>query len=227
MRIGRSLDVLARRSVVAEVGRRRLTQRSAGRSFHPRGGTRGDGGLARPRMLARKRYAAAAREGAPRAGLLWKTSRDHTEIRHHPRKSADVPCRRKSPQIAAPSSSSRRGWQNGLGSLGRPSLSRKHGRCHNEEATGVSEVRLDGSAGKNTPRTNPSEPTEADPGVVKRSVPRSFGRGCRPTNQRRGASLGEMPGTNEARVLVIEAVGSISRSVRIGINLRGASQGRP
>jgi len=36
-----------------------------------------------------------------------------------------------------------------------------------------------------------------------------------------------MPGANEARVLVVEAVGSINRSVRIGVELRGTSQGKP
>jgi uncharacterized caspase-like protein len=43
---------------------------------------------------------------------------------------------------------------------------------------------------------------------VKRQVPRSPGHGCKPIGQGRSASFGKMPGTDEARVLVVEAVGS-------------------
>jgi len=95
------------------------------------------------------------------------------------------------------------------------------------EATGVSEARLDGSARKKHAPHESERVRRSGSGVVKRRIPRSFGRGCRPRDQRRGASLEETPGTNEARVLVVEAVGSISRSVRIGVELRGTSQGKP
>jgi len=99
--------------------------------------------------------------------------------------------------------------------------------ARNGEATGVSEVRLDGSARKKHASHESERARRSELGVVKRQIPRSFGRGRRPTDQRRGASLEEMPGTHEARVLVVEAVGSINRSVRIGIELRGTSQGKP
>jgi hypothetical protein len=62
---------------------------------------------------------------------------------------------------------------------------------------------------------------------VKRQVPRSPGDGCKPIVHGRSESFEEMPGTDEARVLVVEAVGSMSRSVRIGVELSGASQGKP
>jgi len=63
-------------------------------------------------------------------------------------------------------------------------------------------------------------------GVVKRQIPWSFDCGYKPKIQGRGVSLGETPGAHEARVLVVEAVGSRSRSVRIGIGLHGAPQGK-
>lgn len=64
--------------VVAEVGRRRRTQRSACRCFHPKEAAGGDGGLASHGRRARKRHVTAASERAARAGLWRKTSRDRT-----------------------------------------------------------------------------------------------------------------------------------------------------
>jgi len=64
-------------------------------------------------------------------------------------------------------------------------------------------------------------------GVVKRQVLQSPGCGCKPIAHGRSASFEEMLGTDEARVLVVEAVGSRSRSVCIGVVLRGVSQGKP
>jgi len=63
--------------------------------------------------------------------------------------------------------------------------------------------------------------------VVKRSIPQSPGLGCRPIGQGRSESFEETLGTDEARVHVVEAVGSRSRLVRIGVELRGASKGKP
>jgi len=104
--------------------------------------------------------------------------------------------------------------------------------AHKGEATGVSEARLDGSARKKHAPHESDRARRSESGVVKRRFPRSFGRGCRPTDQRRGVSLEEMPGANEARVLVVEAVGSINRSVRIGVDAsrhvaRQTAEGRP
>jgi hypothetical protein len=62
--------------------------------------------------------------------------------------------------------------------------------------------------------------------VVKRSVPQSPGLGCKPIGQGRSESFEEMLGANEARVHVVEVVGSRSRSVRIGVELRDAPKGK-
>jgi hypothetical protein len=68
--------------------------------------------------------------------------------------------------------------------------------------------------------------------VVKRLVPRSLGHGCRPIVHGRSVSFEETPGTDEARVLVIEAVGSSGPSVRANGRVsqrtaRQAAEGRP
>jgi len=78
---GRSLAWMCSRveEVVAEVGRRRRTQRSACRSFHPKEAASGDGGLASHGGRARKRHVTAASERAARAGSWRKTSRDRTD----------------------------------------------------------------------------------------------------------------------------------------------------
>jgi hypothetical protein len=62
---------------------------------------------------------------------------------------------------------------------------------------------------------------------VKCQISQSPGSGCKLIGQGRSASFEEMLGTDEARVLVVEVVGSRSRSVRIGVDLHGASQGKP
>lgn len=64
-------------------------------------------------------------------------------------------------------------------------------------------------------------------GVVKRQVLRSPGHGCKPIVHGRSESFEEMPGTDEAWVLVVEAVGSRYRSVRTEVELRGTPQGKP
>jgi len=63
--------------------------------------------------------------------------------------------------------------------------------------------------------------------VVKRWIPQSPGLGCKPIGQGRSASFEEMLGIDEARVLVVEVVGSRSRLVRIRVELRDAPQGKP
>jgi hypothetical protein len=70
------------------------------------------------------------------------------------------------------------------------------------EATGVSEVRPVGSARKKHAERQPDTARRSGSRVVKREVPQSPGHGCKPIGQGRGASLEEMLGANEARVLV-------------------------
>jgi len=91
----------------------------------------------------------------------------------------------------------------------------------------MSEVRLNGSAKEKYPLYESEWVHRSGSGVVKRQIPWSLGCGYKPAIQGRGASLGEIPGSHGARVLVVEVVGSSSRSVRIGIDLHGALQGKP
>jgi len=71
----------------------------------------------------------------------------------------------------------------------------------------------------------PEEVRRSGSDVVKRRVHRSQGHGCKLVGQGRGAGLEEMPVTQEARVLVVEAVGSRSRSYASGFVLRATPQG--
>jgi len=82
-----------------------------------------------------------------------------------------------------------------------------------------------GAVGRSTPRANPNGPPKR---IGRRETPGPpvFWPGVRAPGQGRSASFEEMPENDEARVLVIEAVGSRSRSVRIGVELRSASQGK-
>jgi hypothetical protein len=94
------------------------------------------------------------------------------------------------------------------------------------EATGMSEARLFRGCVVDNAIREPEEPAEADYGAVKRQVPQSLFPGQQVMEEERGASLGKMLGTREARVLVVEAVGSRIRSERIELVLPGLSQGR-
>jgi len=99
-----------------------------------------------------------------------------------------------------------------LGTMGKRQRYQRHG--------------LLGSAWNNMPRINPAGPSSGS-GVVKRQVLRSPGSGCKPIHQGRSEGFEKTPETHRARVLVVEAVGSRSRSVRIEVELRGTSQGNP
>jgi len=185
----------------------------------------GDGGLANQRMRVRELRAALVSEGVPRAGSLRKTSRDRTETSDDSRMGAGDPYRWKTPWIGALTSSSRRGEQTDLGGLmmchhvrGSVRWRHKVGRRQGCQRCGSMEMH-----GRNTVHQS-TRSRRSGSGVVKRQVLRSLGHGCKPTGQGRGVSLEEIPGTNEARVLVVEVVGSRSRSVRIGVPLRDASQ---
>jgi len=98
-------------NVVAEVGRRYLTQRSGGRLLQQKEVANGDGGLARHRMRVRKHHAAMASEGMPSAGSMRKPHVTAFEIRSDSRMGANVPYRWKSSRIEALTLSSRKGWQ--------------------------------------------------------------------------------------------------------------------
>jgi len=193
--------------------------------FTREGGRRGRGSSLSPRAGVK-----ASRSGDERTDaenqVVAEASRDRTEIGNVPRRSAvglrmeDTSDRglrlivtegrikrSRRPQDVSPL---RKRWQQ----IG--------------EATGVSEVRLDGSARKNHASHESERARRSGSDVVKRRIPRSFEfDGCRPTGQRRGVSLEEKPGAHEARVLVVVAVGSRSQSVGIGIDLHGALQDKP
>jgi hypothetical protein len=79
-------------------------------------------------------------------------------------------------------------------------------------ATGVSDVRFVRERSEEQRREPTWRTHRSESGVVKRKVHRSPGRGCKLANQGRGASLEEIPVAHEAWVLVVEAVGSRSRS---------------
>jgi len=62
---------------------------------------------------------------------------------------------------------------------------------------------------------------------VKCLISQSPGYGCKPIGQGRSENFEEMLGTDKARVLVVEAVGSKCRLVRITVDVHGALQGKP
>jgi len=118
----------------------------------------------------------------------------------------------------------------GSATRSRPS-SRDDARAKAQRQNGGSDRGVRGTVQRKCEEEERPAPTRktrrSGSGVVKRQVLRSLGDGCKPVDQERGASLEETPETNEARVLVVEAVGSRSRSVRIGIELRVESQDEP
>jgi len=84
-----------------------------------------------------------------------------------------------------------------------------------------------GSVWKKSRHTTTRAARQSGSGVVKRQVPQSPGSGCKPMAQGRSESFEEMLGADEARVLVVKQWEAESRSVRIGVDLRGASQDKP
>jgi len=60
-----------------------------------------------------------------------------------------------------------------------------------------------GSTRDNDAARQPGRAHRSERGVVKRQTHRSFGIGCKPGRQGRGASLEEKPVTHEARVLAV------------------------
>lgn len=91
----------------------------------------------------------------------------------------------------------------------------------------MSEVRIGRECVEEERHASTRATRRSGPSVVKRWVPQSPGRGCKPIGQGRSESFEEMLGIDEARVLVVDVVGSRSRSVRIGVELRDAPQGKP
>jgi len=83
-----------------------------------------------------------------------------------------------------------------------------------------------GVRGRSTPRANPVGPPKRK-GRRETLGPPVFWPWVQARGQGRSASFEETPENDEARVLVVEAVGSNRRSVRIEVELRGASQGKP
>jgi hypothetical protein len=83
-----------------------------------------------------------------------------------------------------------------------------------------------GVRGRKTPRANPVGPPKR---IGRRETPGPpvLWPWVQAQGQGRSASFEEMPESDEARVLVVEVVGSRSRLVRIEVELHGASQGKP
>jgi hypothetical protein len=115
--------------------------------------------------------------------------------------------------------------QRGLGSV-EDSLARESGERGFGEATGMSEARHGSEVYGRQPHTRTRAARRS--GALRREAlgppvtfSRSQGRG-----RVRGASLEKMLGTREARVLVVEAVGSRSWSERIELELPALLQGR-
>jgi len=121
-----------------------------------------------------------------------------------------VPWRWKAPWVVEFVSSSRRGERSGLGDPNR-AFRAKARRGRNGSDGGVRGTAESGAPEKQAER-RPDKARRSGSGIVKRQVHRSPGRECRLVGQGRGASLEEMPVAHEAWVLVVEAVGSRSRS---------------
>jgi len=93
------------------------------------------------------------------------------------------------------------------------SVRKSKARCGRKGSDrGVRGTAQSGVHGRNTPCANLNRARRSESGVVKRQVHRSPGRECKLVDQGRGVSLEEMPVAHEARVLVVEAVESRSRS---------------
>jgi len=213
---------------VAEVDRRRRTQRSVRSRISPDlRSVRGRGSRPQPasgRESAARRLRAKGRRGPGRSG---NPSRDRTRdwFRLAQERGRLLSIEGTSDCSGWPHLHGAAGWR----SLGDPNKPRscESAATVNGEATGVSEARLVRECVEEARHATTRAARRSGSGVVKRQVPQSPGSGCKPTAQGRSESFEEMLGADEARVLVVEAVGSRSRSVRIGVDLRGASQGKP
>jgi hypothetical protein len=213
---------------VAEVDRRRRTQRSVRSRISPDlRSVRGRGSRPQPasgRESAARRLRAKGRRGPGRSG---NPSRDRTRdwFRLAQERGRLLSIEGTSDCSGWPHLHGAAGWR----SLGDPNKPRscESAATVNGEATGVSEARLVRECVEEARHATTQAARRSGSGVVKRQVPQSPGSGCKPTAQGRSESFEEMLGADEARVLVVEAVGSRSRSVRIGVDLRGASQGKP
>jgi len=185
------------------------------------------GGLARSNFAStpkagRAELRAKGRRGPDRSGNVHVTA---LEIGDDSRKSASVTCRWKAPWVVVLARSSRTGGRRDLGNPNRNA--RAKAQRGGTGATGVSEVWLARErTEKHAVSREPGRARQSGSGVVKRQVHRSPGRGCKPASQGRGASLEEMPVADEARVLVVEAVGSRSRSYASVSELRSTPQGK-
>jgi len=142
------------------------------------------------------------------------------------RRSAGVPYRRKAPRIAAIDLIFTEGQALDLGGLKPAPLVRKRRGSGLGRRQGCQRYGSAGSARNNTPLANPESPPKR---IGRRETPGppALWSRVQAHDQGRSASFEEMPGSDEARVLVVEAVGSRSRSVRIGVDLNGASQDKP
>jgi len=80
---------------------------------------------------------------------------------------------------------------------------------------------------KTTPYANSNAVRRSGLGVVKRQIHRSPGPERKVAGQGRGASLEEMPGAHEARVLVSKVREKQKSVVGIVFVLRGKPQGEP
>jgi hypothetical protein len=164
-------------------------------------------------------------ERAPRAGSKRKRSRDRTRDRRRFAHERGCPLSMKgtlgrSTRSIFTDGREARPWQP------EPKRSCESAARRDGRDRGVRGMARSGADGDNTVSRQPGRARRSGSGVVKRQVHRSPGRGCKSTRQGRGASLEEMPVADEARVLVVEAAGSRSRSYASVGELRSALQGK-
>jgi len=162
-RIGRSRDVPARPMSVAEVDRRRRTQRSVHSPFHPIWIVHGDGSLAcSPQASAKsaaRRLRVKGRRGPNRSG---NPSRDRYSRSVTTRAGARVsPIDGRHLGLQWLTSSSRRGLLRGLGGPKKPRSCESAAKA-NGEATGVSEARLVREWVEKYATHQPERPAKAD-----------------------------------------------------------------
>jgi len=177
-------------------------------------------------MRARKRRAgsrAKGRRGPDRSGKHHVTAvrdrRRFAQERGRPLPMEDTSDQRGWPHLhGGPASWSRRP-QEAL-------LVRKRSRGEWGGDRGVRGSARSGVRGRRTPRANPVGPPKR---IGRRETPGPpvLWPWVQAQGQGRSASFEEMPESDEARVLVVEVVGSRSRLVRIEVELHGASQGKP
>lgn len=213
-------------SLFAEVDRRRRTQRSARSPFHPIWGACRDGSLAHGRHASARAPRRAAGKGAPRAGSKRKPSRDRRSRSATVRAGARAsPTDERHPGSARSASSSRRADRM-VSAAPNALLVRKRSGGGWGGDKGARGSARSGARGRSTPRANPDGPPKR---IGRRETPGPpvLWPWVQAQGQGRSASFEETPGNDEARVLVVEVVGSRSRLVRIGVELRGASQGKP